>query len=244
MTMKSAVPLTVIIAFLALAASSYGAKTEAAQTVDSGSFGVFIGGKRVATETFSIHQSPSGSVAKSQLKVEDNGQGSQASELDLTGGGELRRYEWHELSPGKAESLVEPNGQFLTERLTPGPGEKPFEQPFLLGASTSILDDYFFLHREILAWRYLSSACTQKNCNFQCKTGKVQLGVLIPRQRTSMLVSVQYVAREKVDIRGTPRELTKFSLNSEAGDWWIWLDDSLKLVRILIPAENTEVVRD
>jgi len=33
-------------------------------------------------------------------------------------------------------------------------------------------------------------------------------------------------------------------LKSEAGTWNLWLDDQFKLVRILIPAENTEVIRD
>lgn len=239
MKSKSAILGAILLCTVSLCA----ARTDPGQVVDSGSFGVFVGGKRVATETFSVHQAPTGSVAKSELKV-DAGAGSQVSELEIGANGQLRRYEWHELSPGKGESVVVPNGEFLTERLTPAPGEKPFEQPFLVSASTSILDDYFFLHREILAWRYLASACTLKEGNFQCKTEKVQLGVLIPHQRTSMLVSVQYLSREKVTIAGVARELTKFSLNSEAGDWFIWLDDSLKLVRILIPAENTEVLRD
>jgi len=225
-----------------LAGSMLAAKLETTQPVDSGSFGVFVGGKRVATETFSINQGPGGSVAKSQLKVDDGG--SQTSEVTLGASGELRRYEWHELSPGKAEATVAPNGDFLTERVIPSPGEKAYEQPFLVGNTTTILDDYFFVHREILAWRYLASACTHTNGNFQCKAEKVQLGVLVPRQRSSMLVSIQFLKREKVDIHGVMLDLTKFSLNSETGEWWIWLDDSLKLVRIVIPAENTEVVRD
>jgi len=231
--------LSVLFAFVSSAST---AKLETGQAVDSGSFGVYVSGKRIATETFSVNQGPGGSLAKSQLKAEDGG--AQSSELELGGAGELRHYEWHELSPGKAEATVAPNGEFLTEKLTPGPGEKPFEQPFLLGTTTSILDDFFFLHREILAWRYLASACSQNNGNFQCKAGKIQLGVLVPRQRASMLVSIQFVTREKVDIHGTMRDLTKLSLSSEAGDWWMWLDDSLKLIRIVIPAESTEVLRD
>jgi hypothetical protein len=226
----------------AFAGSVSAAKLETSQSVDAGSFGIYVSGKRIATETFSVNQGPGGSLAKSQMKAEDGG--AQASELELGGAGELRHYEWHELSPGRAEATVSPNGEFLTEKLIPAPGEKPFEQPFLVGTTTSILDDFFFLHREILAWRYLASACTQEKGNFQCKGGKIQLGVLVPRQRASMLVSIQFVAREKVDIHGTMRELTKLSLSSEAGDWWIWLDDSLKLIRIVIPAENTEVLRD
>ena len=43
-------------------------KPAANQTVDSGSFGIFIKGQRVATETFHIEQQNGTSIIKSQLK--------------------------------------------------------------------------------------------------------------------------------------------------------------------------------
>ena len=41
------------------------------KTVDSGSFGVFMNGRRVATEKFSIQQDSNGSVATSEFKTEE-----------------------------------------------------------------------------------------------------------------------------------------------------------------------------
>ncbi len=124
------------------------------QKVDSGSFGVFMNGRRVGTETFSITQNPNGSVIQSEFKAEGSaGQAVQNSELQLTGTGEIRRYEWKELSPGKAQSVVIPNDQLLTQKWSAGPQEKEQEQPYLLPTATSILDDYFFVHREVLAWK-------------------------------------------------------------------------------------------
>ena len=43
---------------------------------------------------------------------------------------------------------------------------------------------------------------------------------------------------------GTERELGRFNLTGEGISWALWLDDQHKLVRILIPSDNTEVVRD
>jgi len=57
---------------------------------------------------------------------------------------------------GEAESVVLPNDDFLTEKWRTGPEEKEHEQPYLLPLSTSILDDYFFIHREVLAWKFLA----------------------------------------------------------------------------------------
>ena len=49
------------------------AKTEAQQAVDSGSFGVFIKGQRVATETFRIDQVQGATDINSQTKDPSGG---------------------------------------------------------------------------------------------------------------------------------------------------------------------------
>jgi len=216
------------------------------QKVDSGSFGVLMGGRRVGTETFSIYQNPNGSVIQSEFKTEgSNPPAVQKSEMRLTASGEIRQYEWKELSPGKAETTVLPSDQFLTERWTANPDDKPREQAFLLPLATSILDDYFFVHREVLAWRFLATACKQDKGQVQCPLKqRVQFGTLNPRQRASAPISMEFLGREKVAVHGSERELNKLELKSEAGNWELWLDDQFKVVRIAIGGENTEVVRD
>jgi len=58
-----------------------------------------------------------------------------------------------------------------------------------------------------------------------------------------MAVAIEFAGRDKVSIRGSELELSKFLLSSENGDWAFWLDDRLKLVRLLSDG-GTEVVRD
>jgi len=221
------------------------AKPPQVQPVDSGSFGVYTGGHRVATETFSIRQSPDGSVVSSEFKSEQGEQkAEQSSELDLTPSVELRLYSWKEALPDKSEATVEPSDTFLVEHYGAAPGQKPAEQNFLLPASTTILDEYFFIHREILAWKYLNAACTKEKTGLRCPPNqKVPFGTLDPNARSSMPVSVEFAAREKLTIRGVEQTLNRFVLRSENGDWAFWLDDQFKLVRLL--ADNgTEVLRD
>jgi hypothetical protein len=216
------------------------------QLVDSGSLGIFTNGHRIATETFSIQQTSGGSLISSQFKTEEGvDKAAQSSELQLSTTGEIRKYEWKELSPGKATATVAPSNDYLTEHITGGPGEKPEDQPFLLPASTSILDDYVFIHREVLVWRYMGSACKQEKGAVQCPANqKTQFGAMNPHQRTSLPLSVEFSGRDKVTIRGTEREMNKFILRSEGGDWTLWLDDQFKLQRILVASDNIEVVRD
>lgn len=234
--------LAVAVAFAACAAASK--KPPETKEVDSGSFGIFVSGKRVATETFRIQQSPEMSTLKSEIRVEEGDKASQSSELQITPAGDLRRYEWHATSPEKAEVVVEPQDQMLVEHMTAGDG-KPIEQPFILPASTIVLDDYFFSQRELLAWRYLATSCHPEGAGKQCQLAKSQFGVLVPRQRSSILVTLEYMGKDKITVRGKEMELNRFSLQTEGtNDWALWLDDNYRLIRVLIAADNTEVVRD
>lgn len=242
----SALAVAVVIPGLVLAGPASREKDAAGKSVDSGSFGIFMNGVRVGTETFTVAQTQNGSSIQSEFKAEGSaGQAVQASELQLMSNGDLRRYEWKEVSPGKAHSVVLPNDQFLVQRSSSGPQEKEQEQPYLLSASTNILDDYFFVHREVLAWKYLATICSQKDGQLAC-TGKqsAKFGTLNPHQRSSAPASIEYVAREKATVKGVEKELNKLELKGEMGTWTLWLDDQFKLLRISIPAEKTEVTRD
>lgn len=193
---------------LAVAAAAVGKEKEpVGRMVDSGSFGVFMNGRRVATETFSVQQSNSGSLATSEFKTEAGvDKAVQSSELQLNATGDLLKYEWKEVSPGQAQAVVLPNDSFLVERSHSTPQDKEEEHPFLLPASTSILDDYFFIHREILAWKYLATGCRQDKGQTQCPVSqRTQFGTLNPHERSSMLVSLEFSGKEKVPVHGVER---------------------------------------
>jgi len=220
-------------------------KEHEGKLVDSGSFGVFQSGHRVGTETFSIYETGTGSVIRSEFKTENAPtQDVQTSELQLTAGGDLRRYEWRELSPEKAESQVVPNEDFLNQKWSVGE-EKEHEQPYLMPVSTNILDDYFFIQREVLAWRFLAAACKQEKGQVQCPPRqRAQFGTLNPHQHASAGLSAESLGREKVTLKGGPQDLNKLELKNEAGTWQLWLDDQWKVMRISIVGENTIVDRD
>lgn len=220
-------------------------KPASGQMVDSGSFGVYANGKRVATETFSIHQDANGSVVSSEFKAETGeNHAAQSSELQLSPSGELKSYEWKESSPGQSRAMVIPKEEFLLERFSKNPQDKQMEQPFLLPASTSVLDDYFYIQREILAWKYLATSCRQDK-TVQCPMKQsAQMGTLNAHTRASSPVSVEFAGREKISIHGVEHELIRLDMKSDVGDWSLWLDDQLKLQRIVDSAEGTEVIRD
>jgi hypothetical protein len=222
-------------------------KASSSQTVDSGSFGVFVKGQRVVTEVFHVQQQNGNSNVKAQLK---EAAGSvpidQKSDLEITGNGELLHYEWSEGGPEGGSLTVLPKDEFLIEKITAASTGKLAEQPFLMPNTSMILDNNFFVHREVLAWRYLAAACHPESGNLQCQKGPVEFGVLVPQDRSSVRVRMELVGKEKVPIRGTERELIRLNLTGEGFEWALWVDgnDQFKLIRIAIPADSTEVVRD
>ncbi len=234
------------VVVLPLIAAGVDKKEASGQLVDSGALGIFLNGKRIATETFTIQQSATGSVISSQFKTEEGAdKAAQTSDLQLAPNGDIRKYEWKEIAPGKAQATVVPSNEYLMEHISGSGSEKPEDQPFMLPASTSVLDDYVFIHREVLIWRYLATACKREKGAVQCPANqKTQFGAINPHQRSSLPLSVEFLGRDKVGIRGTEQEMNKFALHSEGGDWVMWLDDQFKLQRILVAADSTEVVRD
>ncbi|MGA7400166.1 MAG: hypothetical protein WCC99_06060 [Candidatus Sulfotelmatobacter sp.] len=240
------------IAVLACAVGSYAyardkkdPKPSGNQTVDSGSFGVFIKGQRVVTESFTVQQENGNSVVKARLQ-ETGGSGGavQKSELQMTSSGELVRYEWSDGSGGSL--VVTPKDEFLLEKIVAPGSSKPAEQPFLMPNTSAILDNNFFIHREVLAWRYLATNCQTAEGTQKCQQGPLEFGVLVPQDRTSIRVRLELVGREKVMIRGTQRELLRINLQGESFSWKLWVDDKdqFKLMRVEIPDDNTVVLRD
>src|SRR4051812_7564647 len=240
---KTIFPIVLIVcAFdFSVAASKKDKPSSENKTVDSGSFGVFVNGRRVATETFNIQQNAQGSTTTSQFKVEDGSRPPLTSDWQLTSAGDLRHYEWND-GTGKSQTTVDPGDQLLHQQITVATATKPITHEYILPASTPILDDYSFVHREVLTWRFLATGCQQSPQGLNCKEPS-QFGVLIPQQQTSTPITIQFKGMETVTLKGQPKQMGRFDLKAENMDWQMWMD-GVKLVRILIPANNTEVVRD
>jgi hypothetical protein len=233
---KLAVVALILVAIAAIAATP--------KTVDSGSFGVFVGGKRVATEKFDIQQRGDVNVATSELRTEDAATtATQSSELQLAANGDILKYTWKDHGTAKAQAVVEPAHEFLVEHVSAG-DSKPVDTPFLLPHSTVILDDYSFAQRQILAWKYLASVCKNDGGRMGCSGERAQFGVLIPQQQSAASVYLTLKGKEKVSIHGAERELNRINLEVDGTEWAMWLDDSNKVVRILVASANTEVLRD
>jgi hypothetical protein len=245
--MKTASKLVVLALFVMAAtafmvASDQKDKKAGNKVADAGSFGIFLSGKRVGTETFHIEQRGDVNVATSEIKVDDGKtKATQNAEMQLTAKGELRSYSWRATSPQREESSVEAKDQLLVEHVVPA-DQKKIELPHVLPISTVILDDNFFSHRELLIWRYLATGCLIKNNERLC--GPSSFGILVPQQHLASNITVELIGRDRISVKGQDVEVNKVKMESEGVVWMLWVGDDYKVMKIAIPANNVEVVRD
>lgn len=229
-----------------------------AKVVDSGSFGIYLDGKRIGTETFKIEQRPDYSIATASVKVDDGKtKAEQTSEMRVNPNGDLRSYTWRATLPVAEESSVEPQKDLLMEHVAPADLKK-MDVPHILPASTVILDDNFFSQREILLWRYLATGCVWKEGQGRM-CGPSSYVILVPRQHASANATMELVGLEKITVKGVEKQLNKMTLTtggpskvilmndqkeSDTGQWLLWVDDQFKVIKITVPGTNIEVVRD
>jgi hypothetical protein len=239
---KSSVFLSILILACSMSAADKNKKEGSGKVVDAGSFGIFLNGKRVGTETFHIEERNSVSIANSQIKVDDGNQkAEQSSEMQITPKGELVLYTWHSNGPPKEESVVEPKDQLLIQHIMPA-DQKKQDVPYILPLSTVILDDNFFSHREILVWRYLATGCLRKDEQLVC--GPSYFGILVPRQHSSSSAVMELVGQDKIKLKGVDTELNKIRLDTDGIHWFLWVDDQYKVMKMAVPAINVEIIRD
>ncbi len=264
--MKAVIIKSVLLSGVLLAANglSAGDKDKGAaekmesKVVDQGSFGIYLEGKRIGTETFKIEQRTDFSIATASLKVDDGKmKAEQTAEMRISPNGDLRSYLWRATVPQAEESSVEPQKELLVEHLVPA-DQKKMDVPHLLPLSTAILDDNFFSQREILLWRYLATACVWKQGQGRL-CGPSSYVVLVPHQHASVSATMELVGPDKITVKGVERQLSKMTLStggsgrviamnepkdSDAGQWLLWVDDQFKVIKMTIPGTNIEVIRD
>jgi hypothetical protein len=235
-----------------------------AKVADSGSFGIFLNGKRVGTETFNITQTMTGerhpdySTATSEIKFDDGRfKATQTAEMQVSAKGELRSYSWHATVPQKEESSVEAKDQLLVEHIIPA-DQKKVDVPHMLPLSTVILDDNFFSQREVLLWWYLATGCRRQDNALLCGTGKFV--ILVPRQHVSGNATLELLGQEKVMVKGIERDLNKVKLDTngpqsltwlndqsreaDSTQWVLWVDDQYRIIKMTVAGSNVEVIRD
>jgi len=217
---------------------------DSGKTVDAGTYSITVNGARVGSETFKIQDMGATNVTTSQIKITSGNKAEQSSVLTMTSAGDLVRYAWREVSPGKSETSVEVTEKAVMQHVVMPGEKKATDIPYMTPASTMVLDDNAFAHRQLLVWRFLRQSCGMTDGKQSCASGK--LGVLVPAQHVIAVMNIDWVGIEKMQYKGAEKDVAHLKLTSDDLEWNIWVDpaDSYKILRMNIPANKVEVTRD
>lgn len=231
-----------ICTVILLSAFAFAADQKGGTTVDSGTFAVIVGGKRVATETFTMQQGANGNSVVSTLEF-DNGttKAQQHAELEVGSNGALHKYTWQELKPGKAKIVTEPQDTFIVvhQKMSDTDAGKDLTHP-LDASTTSVVDENFYSHVQVLIWRYMAMDCDAK---LQCRFEERKLPVFVPHEDMTQLFTLSYAGEQPILVKKSMMKVNKFQVKTEAGDMTVWMD-GIKMVKLSLPGSNVEVVRE
>jgi hypothetical protein len=227
----------ILLSALAIAADQKGGTT-----VDSGSFVVMVGGKRVAKENFTMQQGANGNSVVSTLEF-DNGtaKAQQQADLEVGSNGALHKYTWQELKPGKAKVVTEPQDTFIVvhQKMSETDTGKDITHP-LDASTTSIVDENFYSHVQVLIWRYMAMNCDAK---MQCKFEEQKLPVFVPHEDMTQVFTLSYAGDQAILVKKSMMKANKFQVKTEVGEMTVWMD-GVKMVKLSLPGSNVEVVRE
>jgi hypothetical protein len=231
------------LSILLMCAYAFGADAKSASIVDSGEFSVVVSGKKVASENFTMQQGAEGSSVNSRLTF-DNGttKAQQESELELAADGAIRKYTWQEKQPGKARLVAEPQDKtFIIVHLKESDVATSKDTTHPLDFTmTSIVDDNFYSHVQVLLWRYFAMSCTTTQ---QCKFEEQRLPVFVPHQEMAQTFTISFEGTDTLRLKTGKAEVGKYRVQTEGGEMHVWMLGT-KMVKLLMPAASIEVTRE
>jgi hypothetical protein len=207
-------------------AASAKAAPDSAFTSEKGRFRILVGGQQVGKEDFEISLSGANWTAHGSSEIQTP-QGTEhvTGTLAFRADGTPVRYEWSTAGAKKAAAAVAFDGTVATVELRLE-NARPFTQRFTFESPhVAVLDNNLYHQYAILAHLYDWS-----------KKGAQTFSVLVPQEMTPGIVTVESLGRsdgklEELRVKTDDLELDLFL-------------DNMKLVRILAPASNAEILRD
>jgi hypothetical protein len=211
------------------------AAEEAPQREES-KFDIYVGGKDIGSESFSIRSSADAVESTSIVNFRDPGKTRKKVRLETQLSMDSR------FSPRNYQLRTDVEGQkgTITGIFTPGEAtfdykgsDKPIRRGLLIGDRCILLDTNVFHHFTFVARLYDLR-----------KGGTQTIEVVIPQELEGGKLKVSEVGLEKISIRGKKMDL--HHLNADSGVLLIdlWIDDQKMLYKIEIPANKIDVIRN
>jgi hypothetical protein len=196
---------------------------------EKGSFRILVSGQQMGKETFEISPSNGNWVAHGTSEIQTaDGITHVWGTLELHPDGTPARYEWSTEGVKKAAATIAFTGATAMIDLHIE-GVKPYTQQFTFNSPLiAILDNNLYHQYAVLARLYDRD-----------KKGAQSFSVLVPQELTPGSVTVESLGTQNI----SGRNLEELTVKTEDLEVDLYLDN-LRLVRIVAPSTNAEILRD
>ncbi|MBI1941360.1 MAG: hypothetical protein HYS33_07635 [Acidobacteria bacterium] len=208
----------------------------AAGAKDEGTFIIYLGGRQIGTEKFSIRTARNKVIAEAQIemRVERDGKSYQfktSPKLVLNANLEPETYAWNQKGSESSRLEVDFRASPARVRYHTVGGDADLRD-FELPRGVIVLDDNVVHHYQLVVER------------FQLAAGKNQsFPAFIPQEALPGVLNVDDLGIEKIESEGGARDLQHLVVSTELARIDLWVDKDHRLQHVSIPGATLEAVR-
>jgi hypothetical protein len=197
---------------------------------DKGKFKILVNGQPAGTEEFSLSANGGNWIARGNAEIQTpQGAAHVTGNLELRPDGAPVRYEWSMQGAKKAASTIVFNGATANVELRME-GARPYTQQFTFNSDrVVVLDNNMYDQYAILARLYDWD-----------KKGAQTFSVIVPQEMTPGSVTVESLGKQD---SGSGAKLEQLRVKTEDIEINLFLDGQ-RLVRIVSPSANAEIIRE
>ena len=197
---------------------------------DKGKFKILVNGQPAGTEEFSLSANGGNWIARGNAEIQTpQGATHVTGNLELRPDGAPVRYEWTMQGAKKASSTIVFNGATANVELRME-GARPYTQQFTFNSDpVVVLDNNMYDQYAILARLYDWD-----------KKGTQTFSVIVPQEMTPGSVTVESLGKQDT---GSGEKLEQLRVKTEDIEINLFVDGP-RLVRIVSPSANAEIVRE
>jgi hypothetical protein len=197
---------------------------------DKGKFKILVNGQPAGTEEFSLSANGGNWIARGNAEIQTpQGATHVTGNLELRPDGAPVRYEWTMQGAKKASSTIVFNGATANVELRME-GARPYTQQFTFNSDrVVVLDNNMYDQYAILSRLYDWD-----------KKGTQTFSVIVPQEMTPGSVTVESLGKQETN---SGEKLEQLRVKTEDIEIDLFVDGQ-RLVRIVSPSANAEIIRD
>lgn len=205
---------------------------------DEAQFSIYLAGKEIGREKFSVQSNGESIRSNSTLSFRDpSGPGQSVKmETELTMNGRFVPTLYILRTDVNGQKGIV-RGQFIDAQATfeyAASGGTPSKSRLLVGEQYTVLDTNVFHHFTFLARLF----------DFSSNEKMQAMEVVIPQELRNGLLKISDIGLEKVSVRGKNRDLHHLKADSGSVQVDLWVDDQHVLHKLALPLKRIEVIRD